>query len=349
MALVFMDSHQGIGPTPTLIFQKWTDYTTGTAPAVQCTQDVTRIRGQKTINFSATTASRGLYKTVAPSTASVVMGGWVNFGGSQPTGIIFGVGEGTTLHTELRANGAGRLTVTRNGTLLATGSTTTLATNTWYFLEYKTTISDTVGVVQVQVNGASESLTFVTGNATNQDTRNGGAGTVTSFSIYQQTSATAGYAGVFLLDSSGSNANDFIGPCQFVVRRPTTAGNSAQFTGNFGPNWANVADDIPDEDSSFNASTTAGHIDLFEGDDIPVSSGTVIGIQHNLRVKQDGGAGRTVRPKTRISSTNYNGTTVATSGSYATIIEPASVSPATSSAWTISEINGAEFGYELVS
>jgi hypothetical protein len=349
MALVFMDSFQGLGPTSTHIMQKWTDFTSGTAAVPVITSDVTRIRGQKTLNFAANTAARGIYRTIAPGSASVVFGGWFNMGSLQGSNLVFAVGEGLTLHTELRLNGAGRVTVTRNATLLATGNTTTLATNTWYFIEYKTTISDSAGVVQVNINGASEGLTFVTGNATNQDTRNGGAGTVTSFTVYQQNNTAAGYAGVFILDSTGSNANDFIGPCQFVARRPTAPGNSAQFTPNFGPNWSNVADEWPDSDTSFNQSSTAGHIDLFEGDNIPVSSGTVVAIQHNIRARQDGGAARTIRPKTRISSTNYNGTTVATAGSYATILEPVSVSPATSSAWTISEIDGAEFGYELVS
>jgi hypothetical protein len=128
------------------------------------------------------------------------------------------------------------------------------------------------------------------------------------------------------------------------------AGNYAQWTPNFGANFTNVRDEArPDEDVTFNQSSTASQKDTFKGKDLPPSSGSVYAIQHVLRTRQDGGASRTVRPILRISSTDYNGTSFATPGSYAYQLEPVSASPASSSAFTLSEVNDMEHGYELVS
>ena len=70
---------------------------------------------------------------------------------------------------------------------------------------------------------------------------------------------------------------------------------------------------------------------------------------HRISAKQDGGAARTLAPLTRISGTDYAGTTVSMAASTVCYVEPVTVSPATSVLYTVSEFNAAEFGYKLIS
>jgi hypothetical protein len=142
-------------------------------------------------------------------------------------------------------------------------------------------------------------------------------------------------------------ANNFLGPCRFHVIRPAGVGTSADWTGNYADNWQNVAETFSDSDSTFNQTGTAGHKDQFSMTDVP--AGTVHAIQHVIAARRDAGGARTLRPITRIGGTDYNGTTVSAAASYILHCEPVSVSPATSAQWTASEVNAAEFGYELVS
>jgi hypothetical protein len=233
--------------------------------------------------------------------------------------------------------------VSRAGTALAT-STATITAGVWYWVELRVKVHDTTGTYELRVDGTATGWCSGSG----ADTRNGGAGTVTS--LIMSNGGGAYYCGVFIADDSGSAANTWAGPSTFHCRVPSAAGNYAQWTGNSGPNHTNVAESKePDEDMTFNQSSTANQKDTFKGTAIPATSGSVYAIQHVLRTKQDGGAARTVRPLTRIGTTDYNGTSFNTPGSYAYRLEPVSVSPATSSAWSISEVDGAEFGYELVS
>jgi hypothetical protein len=131
--------------------------------------------------------------------------------------------------------------------------------------------------------------------------------------------------------------------------RPAAAGNYAQWTPNYGTNWGNVSDQYPDGDLTFNAATVAGKIDTFVMQDTPFSAGVISAIQHVAYIKQDAGAGRTFRPKTRIAGADYNGTTVSMPGSYVFNLEVANVDPSITGSWVIASLDAAEFGYELVS
>jgi hypothetical protein len=87
------------------------------------------------------------------------------------------------------------------GTLLGTSATGLIALNTWYFVELQATLSDTVGKVEVKLNG-----TTVIGPLTGLDTNAGvqttfdtlvlsafGAGTVTKYDdLYLRNDATFG-------------------------------------------------------------------------------------------------------------------------------------------------------------
>lgn len=253
--------------------------------------------------------------------------------------------DGTTEQISIRTNGSGVITVTRNGTVLATGSTV-LAQSTWHYVELKFTIHASAGVVEVKLNGASEISSTTSLNTRNTaNTQWNGV----RFATQNNTGSAASHDDIYVLDTSTGSNTDFLGPVQIVARYPTANGNYSQWTPNGGSNVGAVSEPYQDGNTSFNQSSTANQIDTFEMQNLPASSGSVFAVAHHLVAAQDGGAARTIRPKYRISTTDYNGSNVNTSASYQAFTEYKDVSPATATAWTVSEVNGMETGYELVS
>lgn len=240
----------------------------------------------------------------------------------------------------LRHNGTGTMTLTQNGTVRGTAGSPT-AVDTWMYVEVKVTIGNS-GSFTVRVDGSNVI------NGTGDTQTHASESTASGFIIATtDLGPSQDIDDVYVCDGTGSSNNDFLGPIRVVTLRPNADGNSSDWTpAGYTDNFANVEDDAGDGDSTFNMSSTPGDIDLFELEDMP--SGTVMGVQVNVLARQDAGAARTVRPVFRIGGVNYTGTSFNTGGSFGNFMQVYDVSPATSSAWTASEVNGAELGVELV-
>lgn len=290
--------------------------------------------------------SAGLQKTRPGSvTDTALVGAWVLFESTPSSNAAFIIVADTTEQVSVRTDGSGgHFTISRNGTTLAT-SANTFALNTWYWVEFKTKINNSTGTYELRVNG-----TAWIGPATGQNTRATANNQFQSIAIAGVGSGTTiRFGSLYFGDTTGGVNDDFLGPMVAVPLRPAAAGNYSQFTPNGGVNFGNVNEDYSDEDQSFNQSSTAGHKDSFPLDDMPYGSGSVAAIQHLVLAKQDAGAQRVLRPIQRSSGTDYAGTSVNLSTSYQLIREVVNTNPATSAAYTIANINDAEFGYELVS
>jgi hypothetical protein len=299
------------------------------------------------------TGGNGNYEKVLPAAlGTFVCGFWFRTGLLSTASIIASFMDSATpanIHVSVRYDTSGHITLCRDATVLAT-SVNTLSIDTWYHIEVKATIGDAPsGAYEVRVDGSATNWIAA---ATGADTRNAGNATIGSARIHSRntsdsTTTNHRFQDFYILNTTGSVASDFLGPCRFEVMRPGGVGTTAQWTGNYADNWQNVRDTNGDSDSTFNQSSTAGQTDQFAMTDVP--AGTVHAIQHVIMARRDAGGARTVRPVTRIGTTNYNGTSMTAAASYVFLTDPVSVSPATSTAWTATEINAAEFGYELVS
>lgn len=299
-----------------------------------------------TVSFTGSAAAPGpWYKAFGANYTTGVLGFGVHFNGvTVPSRVVCCILDGTTEQISVRTNASGVLTVTRNGTVLATG-TTVLNTTGWYYIELKFTIHGSTGTVELKLNGAAEIA-----SAAGLDTTNTANVQWNGFSIGVPSNNIAlMFDDLYCLDASTGSNTTFLGPVQVAARAVNGNGNHAQWTSNGGSNAGNVSEPFEDGDVSFNQSSTAGLIDTFTTQDLPAASGSVLAVQVHNVAKQDGGAARTVAPVVRISSTDYAGTGVALSTSYQMLTQVYDVSPATSSAWTVSEANGAETGYKLIS
>jgi hypothetical protein len=74
----------------------------------------------------------------------------------------------------------------------------------------------------------------------------------------------------------------------------------------------------------------------------------VFALGNRCIIRQDAGAARSYAPLLRIGSTDYVCSTLGLSSSYQNLGQVYDVSPDTTSAWTISEVNGLESGYKPI-
>ncbi len=350
MALLFMDSMEHYVTAD--ILKKWTGAITSIGIVSIAIADPTCPGGPG--NYMRITSNDnggpayGVYKAF-PSAQTVIAGGWfypASFGSGA--GTIFAFLDSASAQIDLRIGSTGALSVTRNGSVLGTSSLT-LSDSVWVHIEMKVKIDNTTGTYEVRVNGVN----WVSG--TGADTQNTGNATVNQFAV-TQTRASGGsltpfmfVKGVYVLDNSGSVANDFLGQVRVTCLRPSAIGNYSDWTPTFGNNMGSVEDTVLDGDLSFNMASSAGQVDTYEIQDCPASSGTVYGIQHVMGARQDAGATRTIRAKQRSAGVDYNGTSQTLTTAYQFYLDARSVNPATSAGYTVADVDAMETGYELVS
>lgn len=249
----------------------------------------------------------------------------------------------TTRHLELRLNADGSLYFARNATQIGTATAAgTLSANVWHYIQIKATIDDSAGVAICKLND----ITVL--NLSSQDTRNGGTAGVNRV---QLTGSGAGNNALYDhqvgMDTTGSTNNDFIPLSLVKTIRPNQAGNYTQLTPSTGSNFQCVDDTTTDtsdyvEGQAENAKDSYQLADL--GGDVSVIRG--VGID-TFAAKTDVG-GKTCRTFLRIAGVDYPQPTQALSQTQSFFSSLHDVSPATSSGWGKSEINGAELGLEVI-
>lgn len=333
MALLFCDSFDYYGTSE--ITQKWTTANRASISAENGTNGTSAL-------FLSNAAFDDGFASISLSPSSASEGGvgfHLKLVSVSAYDRIVQFREGSTLHVSVGIDGSGFLVATRNGTVLDTG-TNALSSDTYYHIEVKAVIHNSTGSVVVRLNGVEE-LSF------SGDTQNGGTGTWTNILFY--TNGPDLYLdNVVIWDTSGTTNNDFLGPIRVIALLPDGAGASSDFTPSAGSNYENVDETSTDGDTTYVSATNAGDHDTYTFGDLAVN-GTVKAVQTNLIVRSDAAGAETIAPVIRIGSTDYTGTTVGVTITYADSREIFETSPATGAAWTPAEINGAEFGIKLVS
>jgi hypothetical protein len=151
---------------------------------------------------------------------------------------------------------------------------------------------------------------------------------------------------MYLANSSGSGVTDVVGDVYVERLLPDGAGDSTQFTPSAGSNFQNVDDATPDDDTTYNASSTAGHKDLFTVGDLTQPVDTVYGVQVCNYAKKDnpGVALNTVVKSGASESTDAVGATLDNYQFNTSIFE---TNPDGGGAWTESSVNSMQIGYEI--
>lgn len=365
MALIFMDSFDQHFTRNDLWRQKGFMFDPGQANQdsanggfVSLTTDGTVPGGWNTIRTQTNTGSfsLGMNRNFpgAQTPQTVIVGLWfqiVTLGTVSTENIISlndisSTGAGTN-QIALFYNSSRQLTIARNGTTLAT-STNTFTAGTWYHIELKTKIDPSVGTYEVRVNGSATNWIPAATGANTRASSNSSCNNV-GISTYANTSVYA-IKSVYVLDTTGSVANDFLGVCKITTLHPSGAGNYAQNIASTGSNFSATSKRVIDLDNSYVACGAVNNKDTYKFEDAPASGGSIFAVQHTVLARQDGAASRSFSPMARVSSTDYVSSTVWYPGSgYLYFVDPLTVNPNTNAQWTNTELAGAEFGYKVIS
>lgn len=302
------------------------------------------LAGGYTESNSVAGTGGSLTKIIATAVDTLIVGAAIKFTG---TGVFsWRFQEGATVHIAITVNTSGFIEVRRGsgGTLLATG-TTVLTANTYYYLEVKAKIHDTTGAVTVKLNESAEA-------SFSGDTRN--AGTTGLLDRFAQVTPYGGTGGngfsyfddFYLLDTTGSLNNDFLGDVRVEALFPNGNGNSSMLAGSDGnstDNYALVDEATPNDDTDYVESSTVADKDTYAYADISSAVGTVHGVQALPYAKKNDAGTRKIGAVSRVAGVEEVSAdqTLTTAYVYYPVVYEDDPS---SNPWTIASVNAAEFG-----
>lgn len=308
------------------------------------TTSSTRLGYGLALNYNST----GTFATIPLTASSVVVVGFAaNIALNRHTVQLFGDSRATT-HLSILFQTDGSIEARRgstSGTLLASVPAASVAVGVWHYFEIKASISDTVGVVEIRVDGSSSPIINFSG-----DTKNAGtATTIDGVSFAPNGTTNCAIDDVYILNTSGSANNDFLGDVRIYTLVPNGNGNSSQLVGSDGNSTDNYAlvDEKPYSASDYVGSATATDKDTYAMEDLPGTVGSVFAVQEvAIAAKSDAGAG-SMKQVVRRSSTDYATSSKALTTTYVPYLNLREQDPSTSSAWTPSGVNAAEAGMEV--
>lgn len=252
---------------------------------------------------------------------------------------------GATDHNTLKVSGTGQLHVDRGSTTIASSAVGVIKGNTWHYVEVKILMSDTVGTVDVQVDGVNVI------SATGLDTKNGG--TVAAYDAMHMygTGNEFWVDDVYICNGAGGVNDDFFGPIWVETLVPNGNGNYSDMLGSDADSVDNylLVDELVVNDADYIGSATVTDKDTFTMQDVSAAAATIHGVEARLRAyKTDSGA-KSIRAMLRRATTDAAGAvdhSLAETawGGYAEIWD---IDPVAAAAWTVANINATEFGAEV--
>ena len=348
MALIFMDSC-GDGYATADLPKKYSIVST---PDVQATE--ARTGGKAIQMITLENITRGV-----PQLDTYIIGAAFRLDNSAYRPWFFSFQRGTArqilvgLNTLTGVLSIERQIIVSSNELLASAAVT-LPLNTWFYVEARVFVSQTVGTVDVYLNGSSTPALSFSGNTQPFP------GTPDIDNIRIGSSQQPGVGGnmyvddVYICDTTGSVNNAVLGDVRVDALFPTADGTTTTFATTFPASptthWDKVDEISPDGDTSYNESSTPGELDLVTLANLPAISGggSVKGIQINIVSRKDDAGARSIREVTRTAATNYTGDTVALATGYTTQEAVRQINPNTGVLWTEAAVDAIEVGYEVI-
>jgi len=256
--------------------------------------------------------------------------------------------DGNT-QVDLRVNTNGILQITRNGSMLTNGvSTSSVRINTWYWMEWKMMIADSISANTCQLTVNDQLFINV---AAGQDTKLSGNSYANEIALSTNVAAFATSFDDFVLQvGSGS---DFLGDTRICTAFPSGNGSSSNWLGsdsNSTDNYQLIDEIVSDSDSSYVESSAAGSKDLYSFPPLEVQTNSVTAIEFDINCRKVDTGSKTLCSVIKSGATEQDGSNKYLSDTYhAHIEEMYPINPDTGSAWTQAQIAAVEFGQKLTS
>lgn len=339
MALLFMEGFEVDGGNVTQLTRKYDTATnvSGTATG--------RLHGTA---LAVASASRLRTRTLTAPTATVILGfGYQDSNvGSSAEDLEFRIVSGASDQLKLRivtvTTTTFKIDVMRGASVLA--SSAAYSTLNWHHFEFKAIIHETTGSWELRHNESVDISDVGPVNTADSGSENWDTLDI----INTSTDSNMRLDDIHVLDATGSFNNDFRGDSVIEGRLPTGDTVTIDWTPSSGPNHWDRLDDT--SDSTFVSTGNATDTDLLTFDALSFITGTIHGVMAMMEVGLDVMGTRTVRHKCDSGATLADGASqvVGTTG-FATLYEIWEVDPNTSTTWTLTNLNAADFGFELVS
>ena len=235
------------------------------------------------------------------------------------------------------------------GTLLGTTTAGTVQFGVHNHFKIKVLHHASAGTVDIELNGVSilaltGKNTAYSGNAYSTNIRIGYTNSMVG-DIRKAAPPTGYFSHLLIADAIGIIA----GQPRIGALFPNGVGATSAWTPSAGSNYANVDETTPNDDTDYNESSTVGHVDTYTMQDTPALL-TISGLAVTVRIKRTDANSYFVAAVLRIGGVDYvHPTPQGVPGDYAYLQWIWTVSPATSVAFTASEVNGLEAGIKVTS
>lgn len=301
--------------------------------------------GTQGARFPANTA---VFKNL-PTLSSFYCGFAINCQ-SGSFGNVFAVLDSTTdwnsAQFTIYIDATGHISAFRSSTLLGT-STLALSFGVWHYIEIHGVISNTVGVVEVKVDGI---ITFL--SLAGQNTQLTANARFTAFGLGHP-NANPGNAGgevwiddFYFLDAAGTAPNGYTGDTIVRYYPPSGAGSNTQWTPNGAAQNYQCVDEVPpDDDTTYNSSAVVGKVDTFVHAALPGTVTTIAAAMVRARVRNDSGS-PVIHLAIKSGASLGESGDIAVPTAYADVVAPFPTDPATGVAWNAAGLNACEVGYK---
>lgn len=219
-----------------------------------------------------------------------------------------------------------------------------IAQATWAYIEVKVVSGTSTGAIEIRVNGVSELILTNVNTSVSSFTSVGFAGISNTVIM----GSTSRIDDLYVIDTSGGVNNDFLGDCRVDAYMPTSEGATQSWTPTPAGVHYTTVDEIPINSSDYVESATSSAVELFGYTDLVNIPLNIFGIQVNSAARKTDAGARYINGVARIGGTDYASANLAVSDTTTYLHNIWDRSPATSAAWTRTEINGTDFGVKLV-
>lgn len=358
------------------VTRKWTSFTKGlgsglstlniTASAARNGAQGARIHPEG-LRGSLTECEATLRRTLSPGDPTTFVQGFA-FRADIPFIDSIGIAacqDHGSVQCQLVLNSDGTLSVARSSSrsfatgkpltnVLGTTSAAILYGSTFFHIKWKVVISDSVGTVDVWINGIN--VLSLTGKDTKATSNTSWNESVLG-QIFVPQVGTAG------MNNNSNSVNwdyddfttwdaNYTGYDLIGQACHAEAGNGANtdFTPSTGSDHGALVDEATDadDDSTYNSSSVVGDIDTYTIEDVPTTA--IIRAVQSVDVTRKTDPGdRTIANVFRIGGIDYVGSDLAPSETYFHLLTPYSLSPATGVEFTAAEFNAMEAGEKITS
>jgi hypothetical protein len=257
--------------------------------------------------------------------------------GSTSISILSVYDQNGDINCYLKVAPSGHLEVVRSPTTVVATSTKPIIFDAWNYIEWQIEISDSATTI-VKLNG--ETILSATGIDTKYEA---GATRVEKFGLYS-TNYGALIDDLYILNMNATGASDFLGPIVVSSIRPTSDDTSDWTPSTGTDNYAMVDEVISDDDTTYVATSTSGHYDIYGYGDLTYST-AIPGMVLKSEVRDDAAASPSVYNVIESGTTTSDGTSaVVSSATYTGVVRVSETDPDTAAAWSAAGVNAANFG-----